>query len=518
MRTAGWWMLGWTLVACTDTSSFETVTAQRLEALQERPSWLPEGRLCGMPQACRAWVGDSCGLATAPEGMACSVSSSLPAGTCDAQGTCVIPHAPSFSWGWRPPRHLSRLVGLTSRGNLLIAGEASPEDEQLDAPYTGCLLTDFSMKGGSPRQFRMNAGEAPCQPWVLHRRFVVGKRSVPEWNPWEDNLGPVQHVWSVLDLMGDTLPQDFDLDQLMTARLTAEGVSAAPAPLQWVQGAPGQLVIVQRLEGGKVWLGGLLLEQRVFKWTRQLEGTLAAPAIADELGRLYVALAPSTEEPGRVVALSPEGASRWTQPGTGKPLAVFQETLFLDDTSVLSTEDGQSRYTGTGTAPQSYVLLSQTHAATVTPCPGMAACTRVVLMKRDTGQVLASESLLGVAPWLGQEPAASLTAQGSVLLVQRVPYPDLASPLFSPVEGLRSHLVEAGQSPRVLGEALLPGGESIQGSLLWRDAWVGLKRDAFNSAPSPGLSFVGLSHEALSAPERGWLRPRGNLAGGYSPE
>jgi hypothetical protein len=346
---------------------------------------------------------------------------------------------------------------------------------------------------------------------------VVGKRSVPEWNPWDGNLGPVQHVWSVLDLMGDTLPQDFDLEQLMAARLAAEGVSAEASPPQWVQGAPGQLVLVQPLAGGKVWLGGLLLEQRVFKWTRQLAGTLAAPAIADEQGRLYVALAASAEAPARVEALSPEGASRWTQPG-GKPLAVFQDTLFLEDARVLSTEDGQFRYTGAGAAPQAYVLLSQTHAATVMPCPGMAACTRVVLMRRDTGQVLASESLPGVAPWLGQEPAASLTAQGSVLVVQRVPHPDLAYPVFLPVEGLKSHLVEAGQGARVLGEALLPGGETIQGSLLWRGAWVGLKRDAFNSAPSPGLSFVGLSHEALSAPERGWLRPRGNLAGGYSPE
>jgi hypothetical protein len=517
MRIAGGWILGWALVACTDTSFLETATAQRLEALQERPSWMPEGRLCGVPQACRAWVGDACGLATAPEGMACTVSSSLPSGTCDAQGTCVIPDAPSFSWSWRPPRQQSRLVGVTFRGNLLIAGQASPEDEQLDAPYTGCLLTDFAMKGGAARQFRMNAGEAPCQPWLLHRRFVVGKRSVPEWNPWDGNLGPVQHVWSVLDLMGDTLPQDFDLEHLMASRLAAEGVAADPSPPQWVQGAPGQLVLVQRLEGGKVWLGGLLLEQRVFKWTRQLAGALAAPAIADEQGRLYVALAASAVAPERVEALSPEGASRWTQPGGGKPLAVFQDTLFLEDARVLSTEDGQFRYTGAGAAPQAYVLLSQTHAATVMPCPGMA-CTRVVLMKRDTGQVLASESLPGVAPWLGQEPAASLTAQGSVLVVQRVPHPDLAYPVFFPVEGLKSHLVEAGQGARVLGEALLPGGESIQGSLLWRGAWVGLKRDAFNSAPSPGLSFVGLSHEALSAPEQGWLRPRGNLAGGYSPE
>ncbi|WP_075007819.1 hypothetical protein [Stigmatella aurantiaca] len=488
------------------------------ELTQDRPSWVPEGPLCGHPQACRAWVGPSCTQALAPEGMSCSVSEWLPSGTCDQEGTCRIQNAPYFSWDWRPPRHASRLVGLTSRGNLLIAGQASPEDDRLDVPYTSCLLTDVSMQGNSPWPFRMNAGEAPCQPWLLHRRFVVGKRSVPEWNPWEGNRGPVQQVWSVLDLNGDTLPRDFDLDQLLTAQLAAAGATADPAPLQWVQGAPGQLVIVQPLAGGKVWLGGLLLEQRVFKWTRQLEGTLAGPAISDELGRLYVSLTASAEAPGRVVALSPEGADRWTQPGTARPLAVFQDTLFLDDKRVLSTEDGQSRYTGWGASPQSYVLLSQTHAATVTPCQGIAACTRVVLMKRDTGQVLASESLLGVAPWLGQEPSASLTTQGSVLLVQRVSQPSLTNPIFYPVESLRSHLVEAGQSPRVLGEVLLGGGHSIQSSLLWRSTWVGLNRDPFNNTPSPGMSFVGLRHEALSAPERGWLRPRGNLAGGYSPE
>jgi hypothetical protein len=94
----------------------------------------------------------------------------------------------------------------------------------------------------------------------------------------------------------------------------------------------------------------------------------------------------------------------------------------------------------------------------------------------------------------------------------------LTNPIFYPVQGLRRHLVEPWKSPRVLGESLLGGGESIQSSLLWRDSWVGLKRDPFNNTPSPGLSFVGQSHEAVSAPERGWLRPRGNLAGGYSPE
>jgi hypothetical protein len=534
MRTAGWWMLGWTLMACTDTSSLGTGGGQgpetaasdgpsvelpaRTDLEEGRPSWMPEGPLCGVPSACRAFAGPSCAETRAPVGTSCSVSAWLPSGTCEQDGTCVLQDAPYFSWVWRPPRHFSRIVGLTFRGSLLIAGQASSEDDRIDLPYTECLLTDFSMKEGSPWPFRMNAGAAPCQPWVLHRRFVVGKRNVPEWDPWDSNRGPVQQVWSVVDLMGDTLPRDFDLEQLMAARAAAEGGSVSQVPLQWVQGAPGQLVIVQPLADGKVWLGGLLLEQRVFQWTRQLAGSLAAPVIADELGRLYVALGPSPDAPDRLVALSPEGADRWTQPSTAKPLAVFKDTLFLDDKRVLSTEDGQSRYTGWGASPQSYVLLSDTHAATVTPCQGIASCTRVVLMKRDTGQVLASESLLGVAPWLGQEPAASLTAQGSVLLVQRVHYPDLTNPIFYPVQGLRRHLVEPWKSPRVLGESLLGGGESIQSSLLWRDSWVGLKRDPFNNTPSPGMSFVGQSHEAVSAPERGWLRPRGNLAGGYSPE
>ncbi|WNG39972.1 hypothetical protein F0U61_44540 [Archangium violaceum] len=436
----------------------------------------------------------------APEDMACSVSPTLPVGTCSA-GACEIRNAPSANWRWRPGRHHWKLAGLAPGQGLLLAESSSPDDPDFEGPYSVCRLTRFD-PSQPDHESVLHEGEGPCSPWVLHRRHAVGTR-------WSPEAG--RQVWTLLSLDGSTPARDFDLTSLLNARLAAEGVTASTEKPLWVQGAPGQLLLVWPLQGGKVWIASLTLPGLEFAWTRQVAGTLEGSPIADELGRLYFSV-----DPAGVVSLSPEGVVRWTLNGAGQPVAVFRDTLFLDDGTVRSTADGGVRYSWP--AAQASVFLSESHAAVIAPC-GTNACTRVTLLRRGSGEVLADVPVPDASPeYRGTETSALLTANGAVLVLQRVQYPDLMYSPFYPFQGVRRFLVREGQPLQSLGELLVPTGEHVELNLLSDGQWVAVERDSFHNDADPGADLIGVSTPGLRAPEHGWLTPRGNSAGGSAPE
>jgi hypothetical protein len=421
-------------------------------------SWPPEGStVCGPHFACRAYLqqGSSCsGWSFAPENMSCSVSPTLPAGSC-SQGACMIAQPPRADWRWRPGRHHWRIAGLTSDTGLLLAESTSPADPDFEGPYSVCRLTRFD-PSHPDHESVLHEGAGPCSPWVLHRRHAVGKRWSPELN---------RQVWTLVSLDGSSPARDFDLDALLRARLSAEGVSAATEQPLWVQGAPGQLLFVWQLQGDKVWIGSLTLPGLEFAWTHQVAGTLEGNPIADELGRLYLAV-----DPKGVVSLSPEGAERWSLSSAGRPIAVFRDTLFLDDGTVRSTADGDHRYSWP--AAQASVFLNESYAAMVTPC-GTSPCTQVTLLRRSTGEVLTETPVPDASPQYRDGATTTLlTAEGAVVIIQSVMYPDLMYSPFYPFQGVRRFLVREGQPLQSLGEILIYEGESVGLQFLRDGQWL----------------------------------------------
>lgn len=444
-----------------------------------------------------------CTLAFPPQHTACSVSDNLPSGECD-QGACHMESPPDVSWRWRPGHEHWRINGRALWGGVLLAEITSPWDVDFDPPSSVCYFTRFN-PADLNQKHALHEGTAPCDAWVLHQRVAVGTRVVP---------GGGQRVWTLLPLDESGPARDFDLDAQLAARLTAEGVTAAAEKPHGVQGVPGQLLLAMPLKEGKTWVASFSLDTLDFAWTRLLVGTLARPPIADEHGQLYLALDAGPTGPRRVVSLTAEGVDRWTLPGDGRPVAVFRDTLFLSDGSVHATQDGASRYTWPATEG-AYVLLSETRAAAVAPCDATNSCTRVTLMRRDTGAVLTEASVKGTP---NDSAAAQLTEDGAVLLLQRIPRPEMTASPYYPVASLRQHLVREGQPPQILSELVSPEGENIESGFLFDGQWVAVERDAFHNTYAPGADLVGIPAPGLRAPEHGWLTPLGNFANGSAPE
>ncbi|WP_375771481.1 hypothetical protein NR798_11430 [Archangium gephyra] len=467
-----------------------------------------EEAVCGRVFACRRMVlrDGQCALEPLAAGTRCTVSDALPGGSCDGGGACILASPPYAAWGWRPGIHLWELAGQAPGGGLLLAGMTSPRDAGFQGPHSECRLTRFDPERPD-REQPLHEGVAPCHPWVLHGRHAVGQRWVPE---------RAQRMWSVLTLEGGEGPRDFDLDRLLSERLAAEGVTPAVEKPLWVQGAPGQLVLVWPLTSGGVWVGSLSLERLEWGWTRQLSGKLQGKPLADESGQLYLALRSPGESQPRVVSLSTQGEVRWTWDGAGAPVAVFRDTLFLDDGTVRTPSNGHLRYRWQAAGVE-YVLLSETHAAVVSGCEGVRACTRVRLLNRGTGARLSEASVPGPAPWLEAQKsaAAHLTADGAVLLIQPLYYPDLMTSPYHPIGSVRRYVVREGQPPRLQGELLVTG---LERGLLHEGQWVAVQRDSRNNDDMPGAILTGIPAAGLRAPEHGWLTPWGNLAGGSAPE
>lgn len=197
-------------------------------------------------------------------------------------------------------------------------------------------------------------------------------------------------------------------------------------------------------------------------------------------------------------------------------MAVFRDTLFLDDGTVRSTADGGTRYSWP--AAQASVLLSESHAAVSAPC-ATDSCTRVTLLRRGTGEVLADVPVPDPSPeYRVDGSSALLAADGAVLVLQRVRYPDLMYSPFYPVQGVRRFLVREGQPLQSLGELLVPMGEHVELDLLGDGQWVAVERDSFHNDADPGADLIGVAIPGLRAPAHGWLTPRGNSAGGSAPE
>lgn len=513
-RTVWGWMACMTLVACGDVTtgttsppSSDTITdntvASPVTAANDT-SWLPpDAPLCGTPMACRAQLrnGYYCVETWAPAGMSCSVSDSLPSGEC-RQGACKLANPPGPAWTWRPGIHHWQLAGLMPDRQLVLAESTSPADDGFQGPYSECRLTRFDPSHPN-QESALHAGPGPCSPWVLHRQHALGPRWAPE-------LG--RQVWTLVTLDGSAPARDFDLDQLLADRLAAEGVTPATAKPQWLQGMPGQMLLVWQLQGGKVWLGSLSLARLELAWTRQFPGQLVGTPIADELGRLYLTVNPTAGSPTgpQLFCLAPWGSTLWSRDGSGRPVAVFRDTLFLDDGTVRFTLTGQKRYAWP--AANASVLLTDSRAAVLAPCAS-GACTQVTLLRRSTGEVLATASVPGATG-----VSAHLTADGAVLVLRTLNYPDLMTSPFYPVQGLQRYLLRQGQPLRLLGELLVPAGESLERGVLHEGQWVAVERDPSHNDPAPGANLAGVPTEDLSAPLHGWLTPQGNYAGGLAPE
>lgn len=466
-------------------------------------SWPPEGSTpCGAVLACRGAFeqNGTCVEVHAPEHMSCSVSPSLPAGTC-SDGACVISQAPHADWLWSvAPLHW-KIAGLASDSSLLLSQMTSPDDRYLNEFISVCRLTRFD-PAHPDHETVLHEGSGPCYPWVLHRRYALGTH-------WSNEAG--RKMWTLVALDGSSPTRDVDLDAQLAARLATEGVTPTTQQPLWVQGAAGRLLLVWPVQGEKVWIGSLTLPGLEFAWTHRVTGTLHGTPIADESGRLYLPV-----DPMRVVSLSPEGAERWTVSEAGQPVAVFRDTLFLDDGTVRSTADGRTRYSWT--ASQASVQLSESHAAVIAPC-GTSRCTRISLLKRATGEVLTEARLPDASP--NSRPGdvtGLLTADGAVLITQTVWYPDLMTSPFYSYEGVRRFLVREGSPLKSLGETLEPTGQSVELHLLHNGQWVGIERDAYHNNPDPGANLIGVATPGLRPPDHGWLAPRGNLAGGSAPE
>ncbi|WP_224247423.1 hypothetical protein [Hyalangium gracile] len=501
-----------------DSGSSETDTPEEGTPDSGLASWPPEGSVtCGSVLACRASlvVNGVCAQMEAPKGTSCSVSPTLPSGTCEFGG-CILANPPRPNWTWSPDRNIWKVASRLSDSSLLLAAISSPYDPAPTLPdqaptgefISECRLTRFDPSRPDHETVLHTGG--PCHPWVLHRRHAVGDF----WSREQD-----KQMWALLDLEGGTPPRYFDLNALLQAQLAAENVTPATERPHWVQGAPGQLLLVWPLQGGKVWVGSLRLPELTFGWTHQVAGALRGSPIADELGRLYVEV-----EPGNVVSLSAEGAERWTQRGAGQPVAVFRDTLFLDDGTVLSTADGGRKY-ALPSSPASLlqnqvsVLLSESHAAVIAPCP-TRPCSEVKLLRRATGELLAEAQV----PYLHYRPSPEdvmghLTSDGSVIVIQRVHYPALMTSPFDPVPAVRWSLLREGQPLQFQQELLLPEGENLESTLLHNGQWLAVERDSGRGIyHTPGADLIGVTTPGLRPPEHGWLAPRGNAAGGSAPE
>ena len=469
------------------------------------PVWTPEGTLCGPSFACRAWVmkGSVCSEAHAPVATACSVSSALPAGQCNASGACVLPPTPDVDWRFRPDLARWSVVGRAAGSGVLLAEMTSSDDWGFEGPYSECRITRFD-PSRPDREGVLHAGAAPCNPWVLHGLHAVGSR----WSPEKD-----RYVWSLLMLDGSQPLRDFDLDTLLVERWRDEGVRPAYTPLQWLQGTSGQLLLVQTLQSGDTWVASLDLGRLAFAWTHSLPGVPSLHPIADEQGRLFLSL--QQGEARRAVGLASSGAELWSVETGGAPLAVFQGTLFLDDGAVRSTEDGRGLYHWPA-SPGASVQLTGTHAAVLAPCEA-EACSRVTLLRRDSGTLL-TQALIPDAPW-GTRTTALLTADGTVAVLRHAAYPDLMTSSDAPVYGARQYLVREGEPPRLLLERLSPTDESLERSFLLDGQWLGLEREGTHDSETPGAELVGLWRSTpLKTPAHGWLALEGNLAGGHAPE
>ncbi|MBF5046119.1 hypothetical protein IR215_27230 [Simulacricoccus sp. 17bor-14] len=461
------------------------------------PTVHANGEACGTVNDCvrTTWQQDLCRFERVKETGARCATATGEEGTCHLD-TC-LQGVREAAWGWSDVE-FSRFVGQGPQGLLL---------QKTDYAYAGLVQLDGQ---GGARTLQDGDGRTVL---LAHGRYLVGYTSY--------NYGGIK-LYEVRRLDRDEPARSVDLTALVRERLAEVGLFSEWVVPRWVQGAPGQALMLVQVNPASLWVGSFDLERLELGWSRVLSGALPAETepgllegvIADEDGQLYLSLDAGSP---RLVALSAAGGERWVLPGEARPVAVFGGTLFLDDGTVRDTADGALRYRWSA-APNAQVRLSATHAAVAESCG--KGCIQAQVLERESGRVLAQEQL--PTPDSGYWSGLSgllLAADGRVLVLQYVTHPELTdTPFYIPL-GIRWLEVRPQGGWTLHGESLfseggVPEAVLLEDSVVLRHLW-----SAHNTYPDQvPSSYYGFTWPGWSPPAHGWLGPQGGVGRALAPQ
>jgi hypothetical protein len=389
---------------------------------------------------------------------------------------------------------------------VLVTEHQYPTDPDFVSPSSlGGLYRVDGLGDAQPASLHRAYGFHPRQ--TFHRRYAVGTYLV-------DRLAN-ERLFAVVTLDGSRPVRSFDLMAALEQQLSRAGVTGKPQAPSWIQGVAGHALLVTPLSSEEVWVADLELDSLTLTWGRLLPGLPRGQPIADEAGQLYLPLgSASTTAPQRLVALSATGEERWSVPGAGAPKAVFDGTLYVDDGWVRSTADGAQLHSWP--AAGASVLLSDSRAVAVAKTGAYSIHSRVTLMERRTGAILAQKELPYTQPEL-----VMLTDSGNVLALHHWSEPGRSSSPYAINWGLRWMVGSPGEqagSWRQLGEYFPHVNGGIQQALLVDGYVVVREQEKGDSFWAPESRFLGFSWPDFRPPAHGWLTPTGGSAGTYAPQ
>ncbi len=421
------------------------------------------------------------------------------------------PEARVPNWCWQPLYARTRLAGYGPGAHDVFVTEVQyPDDPGFVGPSSLQGVYQMDARGAAePVSLFRDRSFGPKH--IFHRRYAITVQFT----------APRTHTQRMILVMldGSHPVRTFELTQALEQQLAQAGVVGTPQPPAWVQGVDGHALLVSQISPEEVWVADLDLASLTLTWGRRAPGFLRGNAIADEKGQLYMPLGVASNEdlrPRHLVALSATGEERWSLPGTGAPKAVLDGTLFVDDGTVRSTEDGSQRYTWPGSGAS--VLLSDSRAVAVSSAADRfhEARTQVTLMDRRTGAVLAAREMR----W-GRPELVMLTDSGAVLVLEPVPYPERTYSPFYVQSGLRFLVGRPGGeggSWEQRGEYFPPMGNGIPEALLVDGQVVLRWQDSGHNNPEPRSRYLVFHEPGLRPPARGWLTPTGGSLGTFAPQ
>lgn len=456
------------------------------------PSWITP---CGPADCVSAdvCIDGACETVDVPDGTECVDECGL--GKCD-DGECERPDGDRLRqlWSYQPPA-----------GNTITFGGVSDGAGQLywtETSDVGTTALVSATPGGVIRYTKplFVPGAFGARGLAIEDGMLIlgfeDKPAVQAFLPADGSSVWTNNLTDVVRAEVDGCPCTATAGTITRSERGRAAWSANVAPV--VGGVPRAFVAMLRTGSGET------------AWAHALDGALAAPPIADEVGNLYLLLLGTGADPqaASLVSLDPAGEERWRVPATPEamPLAVWNGEVQQAIDALLATADGGSVRRLDYDQPNVSVPLHGTD--------GSFAFTRTAqgnVIARSfapDGDPLSSAPLfdplvLGRAvPPLWSE--AMLTRNATALLSTSVPQLDgTYLPLLVEVEpdGNVKRQCTLGVAAAVTGPFSLRGGK-------WTVHAAG---DAFNGLRSYELPLA-------DPAARGWVGPLGNPAGGGRPQ